>query len=92
MTPASQDPRQHRAPALWGVAVALVAACVLAVVDGARGGAGAIVSALVVAAVSRLVLRGRRPEGVAVRSTWVDVLLLGGLALGIFGLMFTPGV
>lgn len=84
----------HRAPALWLVVAAIALATGVAVWRGAFDGAAVLVSTLVVAAVARLVGRGRgrRPEGVAVRSTWVDVTVLLVLAAGIATLMLAPGV
>lgn len=83
---------RHRAPALWLVVVALAAVCVVAVLVGTREALAVLAGTLVSAAVARLVGRGRRPDGVAVRSTWVDVLVMLVLAAGIVALMFTPGV
>ena len=85
-------PERHRAPALWLVVLGLVAALVLAELEGAFTGLAVLVAVLVAAAVARLVGRGRHPEGIAVRSTWLDVVVLLGLALGISLLMITPGV
>lgn len=82
----------HRAPALWLVVAAIALATGVAVWRGAFDGAAVLVSTLVVAAIARLVGRGRRPEGVAVRSTWVDVTVLLVLAAGIATLMLAPGV
>lgn len=83
---------RHRAPALWLVVLAIVASTVSAVRYGAFTGAAVLVCTLVLAAVARLIGRGRRPEGIAVRSTWIDVTILLGLAAGIGVLMLTPGV
>lgn len=87
-----RPPDRHTAPALWLVALAVVGATVLGATSGGRVGATVLVATLVTAAVARLVLRGRRPEGVAVRSTWQDVATLLVLAVGIGVLMLTPGV
>lgn len=86
------EAERHRAPALWLVVLAVLAAAVVAALEGAYTGAAVLVSVLVLAAVARLIGRGRRPEGIAVRSTWVDVTILLGLAAGIGTLMLTPGV
>ena len=83
---------RHRAPALWLVVAAIVLAPFAAWRWGAYEGLAVLVSTLVLAAVARLIGRGRRPEGIAVRSTWLDVVVLLGLALGIGVLMLTPGV
>lgn len=83
---------RHTAPALWLVVLCLVAATVTAAVAGARPGAAVLVLTLLGAAVARLVGRGRRPEGIAVRSTWLDVVVLVLLAVGIAALMVSPGV
>lgn len=91
MTPADQTER-HTAPALWLVVAALAVASTAAVLDSARTAAAVVVVTLVAAAVARLLGRGRRPEGIAVRSTWVDVTVLLVLAVGITVLMLTPGV
>lgn len=93
MTAAPPEPvGRRRAPALWLVVVGLLVVCLVAALDGARGAAAALVTVLLAAAVARLLLRGRRPEGVAVRSTWVDVLVLGVLAVAIGVLMLSPSV
>ena len=92
MNPPPEAAERHRAPALWLVVAALGAAAVAAAVDGAFTGAAVLVSTLVGAAVARIIGRGRRPEGIAVRSTWVDVTILLGLAAGIGVLMLAPGV
>ena len=93
MPPAPTDhAERHTAPALWLVVVALVGAAATAVLDSARAGASVLAALLVVAAVARLIGRGRRPEGIAVRSTWVDVSVLLMLAIGIGVLMLSPGV
>ncbi|MDT0165665.1 DUF3017 domain-containing protein [Actinotalea sp. AC32] len=83
---------RHRAPALWLVTLAIGVACVAAVVEGARSAALVLVATLVGAALARLTRRGREPEGIAVRSTWFDVVVLTGLAVGIFVLQTAPGV
>ncbi len=90
--PTADGAERHQAPALWLVLLALAAVAVTARVGGALPALVVLAATLVVAAVSRLVGRGRRPEGIAVRSTWMDVAVLGLLAVGIMGLMFTPGV
>jgi len=83
---------RHRAPALWLVTAAIVATVVTAVVVGPRTASAVVVATLALSAVARLALRGRRPEGVAVRATWVDVLVLTALAVGIAAFAGTPGV
>ncbi|HWS58599.1 MAG TPA: DUF3017 domain-containing protein [Actinotalea sp.] len=82
----------HHAPALWLVAAALVVATVAGVLYGAPLGSALIAATLSSAAAARLVLRGRRPEGIAVRATWLDVTVLSVLALGIGVLLTSPGV
>lgn len=82
----------HRAPALWFVAGAVLAACVAAVALGAQAGALVLAATLVAAATARAVRGGRRPEGLAVRSVWADVAVLLLLAAAIALLQSTPGV
>lgn len=72
--------------------LALAGMTLTAVVAGARTAATVLVVTLVGAAVARLVGRGRHPEGIAVRSTWLDVTVLLLLAVGIGLLMLAPGV
>ncbi|NCT89584.1 hypothetical protein GXB85_01250 [Cellulomonas sp. APG4] len=86
------EPERHTAPALWVVVLGLVTAVVVAVTVDAGAAAGVLVAVLVGAAVARLIGRGRRPEGIAVRATWVDVLILLGLAIGVGALALAPGV
>jgi hypothetical protein len=83
---------RHRAPALWLTSAALAAAVVVAMLVGTRQAAAVLAAALAAAAVARVVGRGRRPEGVAVRATWLDVAILVVLAGGIAVLATTPGV
>ena len=93
MTPAPQEPAErHTAPALWLVVAALVGVAVTAVADGARSAVAVLVATLLAAATARLVGRGRRPEGVAVRSTALDVVVLTTMAVALGVLMFSPGV
>lgn len=93
MTPAPPEPvERHTAPALWLVVLALVGTTLTAVAAGARIAAAVLVATLVGAATARLIGRGRRPEGIAVRSTWLDVTVLLLLAGGIGLLMLAPGV
>lgn len=83
---------RHHAPALWlVVAMVGVVTAVGALVD-AQLGAALLAGTLACAATARLVLRGRRPEGIAVRATWADVTVLTALAVGIGVLATTPGV
>jgi hypothetical protein len=83
---------RHRAPALLIVVLGLVAAVLVAVVVDALAAALTLSAVLAGAALARLVGRGRRPEGVAVRATWVDVLILLVLALGVALLAQGPGI
>ncbi|HEY3436379.1 MAG TPA: DUF3017 domain-containing protein [Actinotalea sp.] len=83
---------RHRAPALWLVVAALVVVTVSAVVWGARTGATLLAATLLASAVARLIGRGRRPEGIAVRSTTMDVTVLLFLALAVAILAASPGV
>jgi hypothetical protein len=93
VTPAPPDATErHRAPALWLVVASLAAATLAAVLAGARAGTTVLALTLAVAAVARMAGRGRRPEGIAVRSTWLDVLVLAALAVAVSLLMLTPGV
>lgn len=83
---------RHRAPALWLVTLAIAASAAVAMWVGAFEAILVLVVTLACAAVARVIGRGRRPEGVAVRATWVDVLVLVALAAGIVALAATPGV
>ena len=85
-------PERLRAPALWVVVGGIVVAVGAGVLEGARSGAIVLAVTLLGAGLARVTGRGRRPEGVAVRSTWWDAVVLWGLALGIFVLQGTPGV
>ncbi len=78
--------------ALWLVSAALVVTAVLAVTVGASAAAACLATTCALAAVLRGVLRGRRPPGLAVRSTMTDVAVLVVLALAIGALGFGPGV
>lgn len=86
------EEERHRAPALWVVVGGLLVAVGAAFL--VRAGVGLMVLAVTLAgaAVARLLLRGRRPEGVAVRSTWQDAAVLLALAAAIATLALTPGV
>lgn len=86
------EPERHTAPALWVVVLGLVVAVVVAVAVDAAAAAAVLAAVLVGAAVARVIGRGRRPEGIAVRSTWVDVLVLLTLAAGVGALGLAPGV
>ena len=86
------EEERHRAPALWVVVVGLLAAVGTAYAVGATEGLVVLVVTLTGAAVARLMWRGRRPEGVAVRSTWQDAAVLLALAAAIALLSQTPGV
>lgn len=83
---------RHRAPALWIVTAAILAAGTVAVQVSTRAGIALVVGTLALAAGARVAYRGRRPEGVAVRATWVDVVVLATLACSIALLATTPGV
>lgn len=83
---------RHHGPALWLVAGAIVVATVLAVSVGARAACWLLAATCAASAVARLLARGRRPEGLAVRSTWVDVTVLTGLAIGLAVLALSPDV
>ena len=78
--------------ALRLVSAALAATAVLAVTVGASGAGAFLATTCALAAVVRGALRGRRPPGLAVRSTMTDVTVLVVLALAIGALSFTPGV
>lgn len=81
-----------RAPALWLVALGIAAATIAAAVSDARVGGFVLIGVLGAGATARLVLRGRRPVGLAVRDTWADVVVLTVLAVGIVVLLGSPGV
>ena len=87
-----RQPDRHRAPALWVVVGGIVVAAVAAATDGARSAAIVLGVTLLGAVLARVTRRGREPEGIAVRSTWWDTLVLWGLGLGILLLQGTPGV
>ena len=89
---AEDPPERHRAPALWIVVAGLLVTVAVAVLEGAAAASTTLSAVLVGAAVARLIGRGRRPEGIAVRSTWVDVLFLLVLAVGVGVLQLAPGV
>ena len=72
--------------------LAVVATTLVGAFQGARAGAGVLATTLLVAAVARLIRRGRRPEGIAVRSTTLDVAVLLFLTLAIAILAEAPGV
>jgi len=92
VTPRLEQPERHRAPALWLVLAATLATVLTAHFVGAFEAATVLVATLAVAAVSRAVGRGRRPEGIAVRALWVDLVILVGLAVALTVLLGTPGV
>lgn len=83
---------RSRAPALWVVAGGLLVAVGTAYLVGAAEGLVVLALTLAGAAVARLLWRGRRPTGVAVRSTWQDAAVLLLLAAAIAMLALTPGV
>lgn len=83
---------RHRAPALWLVTSAIAASAGVAMWASAYEAILILVLTLTCAAVARVIGRGRRPEGVAVRATWVDALVLVALGVGIALLATTPGV
>lgn len=83
---------RHRAPALWLVAAAVGLSVAAAALAGAEAGTLVLVVALLGSAIARVVGGGRRPEGVAVRSPWVDVAVLVALAVGIGALSLSRGV
>lgn len=83
---------RHHGPALWLVTAAVAAATGLGALLGARVGGAVLVVALATAAIARLLGRGRRPVGVAVRSVWADVTVLAVLAIAIAALLVGPGV
>jgi hypothetical protein len=87
-----RHPERHRAPALWVVVGGIGVAVVVGVAEGARSAAIVLAVTLLGAGLARVAGRGRRPEGVAVRSTWWDAVVLWGLAAGILLLQGTPGV
>lgn len=86
------EEERHRAPALWVVTGGLVLSIGTAYLVGAAEGLLGLAVTLAGAAVARLLRRGRRPEGVAVRSTWQDAAVLLALAAAIATLALTPGV
>lgn len=91
--PVARPPvERHRAPALWLVVTGIVVAATTAAVDGARPAAILLGVTLLVAGLARVTRRGRQPEGIAVRSTWWDTVVLWGLGAGILLLQGTPGV
>lgn len=79
----SPEPTRHRAPALWLVIVAIVLALLLAVLVDTDAGVLLLIVTLLGVAAARITYGGRQPEGLAVRAVWVDVLVLGALAIGL---------
>ena len=92
MTRPPDRPERHRAPASWLVLAATGATVLTGYFVDAYTAVAILVATLVVAAVARLVGRGRRPEGIAVRATWVDLVILAGLGAALALLMQSPGV
>lgn len=86
------EEERHRAPAPWVVVACLAAGVAVTWFVGALPGLLVLVLVLAGAAVARLVGRGRRPVGIAVRSTWQDAAILLALAVTIAVLATTPGV
>ena len=80
------------APALWLVVALVAVVTAVGLLVDAQLGATVLAATLACAATVRLVLRGRRPEGIAVRAAWLDVTVLAALAVGIGLLATTPGV
>jgi biotin-(acetyl-CoA carboxylase) ligase len=69
-----------RGGSAWAVAGGVAAAIAVGLATDARVGSYALAALLVVCAVLRAVLPGRRPAGLAVRARWIDVAVLAGLA------------
>ena len=70
---------------------ATVATLLTGLIVGPYPAIGVLIATLVLAATARLIGRGRRPEGIAVRDTWVDLVILGGLGVAL-ALLAAPGV
>lgn len=81
-----------RGLALWLVLGAVVLASTVAVVDSVRAGIAVLVATLIGVAAVRGRLRGRRPEGLAIRSVPVDLAVLLTAAVALTVLSTTPGV
>lgn len=81
-----------RGLALWLVLGAVVLATTVAVVDSVRAGIAVLVATLIGVAAVRGRLRGRRPEGLAIRSVAVDLAVLLAAAVALTVLSTTPGV
>ena len=89
MTPATES---SRGLVLWLVLGAVALACLAAVAHSARAGVAVLVATLVLLAAVRGRLRGRRPEGLAIRATGLDVAMMLAAAVALTVLSTTPGV
>lgn len=81
-----------RGLALWLVLGAVALATVVAVADSVRAGIAVLAATLIVVAAVRGRLRGRRPDGLAIRSVPIDLAVLLTAALALTVLSTTPGV
>lgn len=90
MTPRTAE--GTRGLAVWLVLGAVVLATAVALVDSVRAGIAVLVATLILVAAVRGRLRGRRPEGLAIRSVPVDLAVLLAAALALTVLSTTPGV
>lgn len=90
MTPRTAE--GTRGLALWLVLGAVGLATTVAVADSVRAGIAVLVATLIGVAAVRGRLRGRRPEGLAIRSVAVDLGVLLTAAVALTVLSTTPGV
>ena len=76
----------------WAVAAGIAVAVVAGVITDARVGSYALAAVLAVAAVVRCLWSGPGPEALVVRRRWLDVTVLGALAIAVAVLaVIVPG-
>jgi hypothetical protein len=74
---------RRRDASYWVVGAGIAAAVVVGLLMGARAGAYVLAAVLAVAAVVRGMRAEPAPEAIGVRQRWLDVLLLGALAVAL---------
>jgi len=74
---------RRRDASYWVVGAGIAAAVVVGLLMGARAGAYVLAAVLAVAAVVRGMRTEPAPEAIGVRQRWLDVLLLGALAVAL---------
>ena len=77
---------------VWSGAVAIVGACVVAVVMGVAWGALALAGLMAVCGLARLVIRGPGPAGITIRSRTLDVAMFWSVGAAIAFLALTAPV